>query len=96
MWLWPLAPVLLPAFLAKVFYWASDWAELGVDGSVVSSGSGGGVVAIVHPIQARIPKTATTTTRAVICRTTTGNVYISQPYMRIPNMLTIRMHAPIV
>jgi hypothetical protein len=35
-----------------------------------SSGSGGGVVAMVHPIQAAMTRTAATATKAVICRTT--------------------------
>ena len=35
-----------------------------------SSGAGGGVVTIVHPIQGNITSTAATARNAVICRTT--------------------------
>ena len=35
-----------------------------------SSGAGGGVVAILHPIQASMTRTAATAKKAVICRTT--------------------------
>jgi len=39
-----------------------------------SSGVGGGVVAIVHPIHANITSTAATAKNAVICKTISGNV----------------------
>ena len=59
---------------------ACDHFSLGFPDDVVcevgsgSSGAGGGVVAIVHPIHAAMPSTPATATNAVICRTRMVNV----------------------
>ncbi len=42
-------------------------------------GSGGGVVAIVYPIHARIPRRTATAMKAVISSMMVGQKYISEP-----------------
>jgi hypothetical protein len=46
--------------------------EAGADSASASMGAGGWVVAIVHPIQARMPNIPATAMNAVTCKTTVG------------------------
>ena len=43
------------------------------------SGAGGGVVAIVYPIQATMKRIPATATKAVICNVSNGQPYTNQP-----------------
>ncbi len=46
---------------------------------VGSSGSGGGVVAIVYPIHAAMTRARATARKAVICSVIKGQAYTNQP-----------------
>ena len=46
---------------------------------VGSSGAGGGVVAIVYPIHAAMPRAKATARKAVICSVINGQPYTNQP-----------------